>query len=350
MRLIFAFNLNCFVDGGCIWVFVFSSQQDTVTRIRGLVCVLLILILFTTIVPLTRGDSVQDTNANIADAYARTMFDPNYYLDRQAQSLSAFTNDFIRGLFDPLSWLAKALGINTYGDAATAVKAFLTIGSVIRMADYSTLFFTYPFTSSPFEDWDIKSKFAGLAETLRSGSNLPDIQYTIGRLQALKSRVDACPDAQLMSSMFGGAAAAKNSAKAGVDSAISFLQAVAKYRAAFSVKITQLWTDRQSYRVGDSISVTISYMCSVGNVHLRVIINIVDPRGNAVYDSHVVNEDREVWIGSGQSGTSSFRWTIPSGAVKGTYRITASLRDWSNWDTIYDYRWGDSLGPTIQIS
>lgn len=320
-------------------------------RIRGLPYVLLILILLASaFMPITFGDSLQDTNVNIADTYAKTMFDPNYYLDRQAQSLSTFSNDFVRGLFDPLGWLAKTLGIQTYGEAATAVKAFLTIGSVIRMADYSTLFFIYPITSSPLEDWDIKSKFANLAETLRNVGDLPDIRYSIYRLEALKGKIDACPDAQLMSSMLGGGTAAKNSAKAGVDSAISFLRAVSQYRASLAVKITGLWTDKQSYRVGDSVSVTISYACSFGNLHVRVIVNIVDPRGNVVYDSHVMNEDKEVWIAFGQSEMSAFWWTIPSGALSGTYRITASLRDWSNWDTVYDYRWGDRPGPTFQVS
>jgi hypothetical protein len=86
--------------------------------------------------------------AYVADAFAETLFNPYYYLGRQAQSLSLFSEDFMKSLSNPLEYLAWFLSIGKYSSAATAMKEFLTIGSVCRMADYSVLLFLYPITSS----------------------------------------------------------------------------------------------------------------------------------------------------------------------------------------------------------
>lgn len=77
------------------------------------------------------------------------------------------------------------------------------------------------------------------------------------------------------------------------------------------------------------------------------VVEIKDPNNRTVYDSHPRNEDMEVWLDSGSSATRTFNWRIPDGSTAGTYQVNASLRDWNNWDKIYDYRWGDKLGPSF---
>ena len=226
----------------------------------------------------------------------------------------------------------------------------MTIGAVIGIAYYSTLFFTYPITSSPYDDWDMRSRFSSLATALGNGGDVTSIaQLTAYRLQALEGKIDQCPDANLTSSMFGGdaAATAKKSAKIGVESAISFLQAVLKHNSR-AAKIMGLLTDKQYYSVGETVLVTILYASNFGNTHLRVIVNIIDQRGNTVYDSHPVNEDKEVWLAPGQSGTSSFQWRTTVASTE-TYTLKANLRNWDDWNTIYDHLWEDQPDPTFQV-
>jgi hypothetical protein len=110
--------------------------------------------------------------------------------------------------------------------------------------------------------------------------------------------------------------------------------------------ITSLTTDRNSYSVNENVSVrfTAKNESSV-SLHLRYVVEIKDPNNMTVYDSHSRDEDMEVWLDSRTSATRMFNWMIPDGSTAGTYQVNANLRDWNNWDTIYDYRWGDKPGP-----
>jgi hypothetical protein len=116
-----------------------------------------------------------------------------------------------------------------------------------------------------------------------------------------------------------------------------------------AAQIGDLRTDRSTYAQGDKVTVIFPYR-NTGSVRirLRLVVNIVDLNQKAVYDSHVIGEDRDVWVDPGQSGSVNFYWSSGS-ALAGTHRVTASLRDWNNWGTVYDYRWGDKPGPTFAI-
>jgi hypothetical protein len=84
-------------------------------------------------------------------------------------------------------------------------------------------------------------------------------------------------------------------------------------------------------------------------IELRMVVEIVDPSGRSVYDSHRVDQDRRHDLDPGQTASGEFTWTIPADAALGTYEVKASLRHWNIWDEVFDYRWGDRPGPRFTI-
>jgi hypothetical protein len=115
--------------------------------------------------------------------------------------------------------------------------------------------------------------------------------------------------------------------------------------------ITSLTTDRNSYPVNEKVYVSLTAQNgSSVRLHLRYVVEIKDPNDRTVYDSHPRNEDMEVWVDSGSSATRTFNWKITDGSTAGTYQVNASLRDWDNWDRVYDYRWGNNPGPSFNFT
>jgi len=119
-----------------------------------------------------------------------------------------------------------------------------------------------------------------------------------------------------------------------------------------AAQIISITTDKTQYSISETVSIPFTIK-NTGNVrlHLRMVVNIEDPNGVIVYDSHKTSpiQDKEYWLDPGQQKSDSFQWTIPSGAPSGTYKIYASLRNWDDWNKIYDYRWGDKPGPTFKV-
>jgi hypothetical protein len=119
-----------------------------------------------------------------------------------------------------------------------------------------------------------------------------------------------------------------------------------------AAQIVSIGTDKAQYSIGETVNIPFTIK-NTGNVklHLRVIVNVEDPKGVIVYDSHKTSpvQDKEYWLDPGQQASGAFQWAVPSGASQGTYKILASLRNWDDWNKIYDYRWGDKPGPTFKV-
>lgn len=115
-------------------------------------------------------------------------------------------------------------------------------------------------------------------------------------------------------------------------------------------QLVSISTDKSQYVVGEVVRIPF-IIRNTGNVRLelRVILEIRDPRDNLIYDSHAAGEDKRYVLGPGEQASGEFAWRIPPNAPAGTYRIAVSLRDWNNWNIIYDYRWGDKPGPTFTV-
>jgi hypothetical protein len=115
-------------------------------------------------------------------------------------------------------------------------------------------------------------------------------------------------------------------------------------------RITSLTVDRNQSTVGETIRILYTIR-NTGNVSLdlRMIVEIVNPYGQLVYDSHRLNQDKRHFLNQGQNASGEFIWTIPADSVPGIYEVRASLRDWNVWDKIYDYRWGDRPGPRFIV-
>lgn len=172
------------------------------------------------------SEQTNDEKAKIAERFASTIFDEGYWAKQQTSALSYFSNDFIEGLVDPLDILASSLGINTYSDAATAIKQFVTMGSVIQAADYAMLF---QLCRSSTAGYDFKTEFKNLAKQIRNDEDVSGKAREIkSNLMKLKNDIDQCSDANLISSMWGGAKKAKDSAKKAVDGAIKYLDGLTK--------------------------------------------------------------------------------------------------------------------------
>jgi PKD repeat protein len=115
-------------------------------------------------------------------------------------------------------------------------------------------------------------------------------------------------------------------------------------------RITSLTVDRNQSNIGETIRVSYTIR-NTGNVSLdlRMVVEIVNPYGQLVYNSHRLNQDKRHFLNQGQSASGEITWTIPADSVPGIYEVRASLRDWNSWDKIYDYRWGDRPGPRFIV-
>jgi subtilase family serine protease len=117
-----------------------------------------------------------------------------------------------------------------------------------------------------------------------------------------------------------------------------------------TAQIVSLTTDKNQYNRGETVRIRYTIR-NTGDVRieLRMVVEIVDPLGRSVYDSHRVDQDRRHDLDPGQTASGEFTWTIPADAVLGTYEVKASLRHWNIWDKIFDYRWGDRPGPRFTV-
>jgi subtilisin-like proprotein convertase family protein len=117
-----------------------------------------------------------------------------------------------------------------------------------------------------------------------------------------------------------------------------------------TAQIVSLTTDKNQYNPRETVRIRYTIR-NTGDVRieLRMVVEIVDPSGRSVYDSHRVDQDRRHDLDPGQTASGEFTWTIPADAVPGTYEVRASLRHWNIWDKIFDYRWGDRPGPRFTV-
>jgi subtilisin-like proprotein convertase family protein len=117
-----------------------------------------------------------------------------------------------------------------------------------------------------------------------------------------------------------------------------------------TAQIVSLSTDKSQYNRGETVRIRYTIR-NTGDVRieLRMVVEIVDPSGRSVYDSHRLDQDRRHDLDPGQTASGEFMWTIPADAVLGTYEVRASLRHWNVWDKIFDYRWGDRPGPRFTV-
>jgi hypothetical protein len=115
-----------------------------------------------------------------------------------------------------------------------------------------------------------------------------------------------------------------------------------------SAQILIISTDESQYGVGEDVKITFTIQ-NTGSTELdlRFVVDIVDPDNNIVYDTHPIGQDKRYPLESGAQASGELTWTIPSDSPCGNYRVEASIRDWNNWDTIFDYRWSDKPGPTF---
>ena len=117
-----------------------------------------------------------------------------------------------------------------------------------------------------------------------------------------------------------------------------------------TAQIVSLTTDKNQYNPRETVRIRYTIR-NTGDVRieLRMVVEIVDPSGRSVYDSHRVDQDRRHDLDPGQTASGEFTWTIPADAVPGTYEVRASLRHWNIWDKVFDYRWGDRPGPRFTV-
>jgi archaellum component FlaG (FlaF/FlaG flagellin family) len=117
-----------------------------------------------------------------------------------------------------------------------------------------------------------------------------------------------------------------------------------------TAQIISLTTDKNQYNPRETVRIRYTIR-NTGDVRieLRMVVEIVDPSGRSVYDSHRLDQDRRHDLDPGQTASGEFTWTIPADAVPGTYEVRASLRHWNIWDKIFDYRWGDRPGPRFTV-
>jgi len=117
-------------------------------------------------------------------------------------------------------------------------------------------------------------------------------------------------------------------------------------QAIGSVEIKSVTINEPSYPPCYPFQLT-TWFENTGDVltHLRAVAQIEDPYGDIIYDSRAQGDDVDRWLDRGDSSFAEFSWEIPQDAKLGTYRTFVSLRDWDNWNILYD----EEPGPTFQV-
>jgi spore germination protein YaaH len=99
--------------------------------------------------------------------------------------------------------------------------------------------------------------------------------------------------------------------------------------------------EKTSFLPGETVRVTFSAVNTGEPVFVQTVLNIRNPNGQWVYDSHQLNQnnfgiDPEIPLGS-EMQYYSFDWQIPDeGAVFGAYDIGGSIRAADNFDITYE--------------
>ena len=122
------------------------------------------------------------------------------------------------------------------------------------------------------------------------------------------------------------------------------------YTTVRAARIVSLTVDKSECAAGETVKVKYTIQ-NTGNarLHLRVVLEVKDPSDKTAYDSHKVGKDREYWLDPGQQISGSFSLKISRAAPPGVYKVLMSVRDWDDWNVIYDYRWGDKPGPEFVV-
>ena len=117
-----------------------------------------------------------------------------------------------------------------------------------------------------------------------------------------------------------------------------------------SASIISLYTDSEEYFVGDTVEIFYTVE-NTGDASLRLmlVVDIKDPDDKYAYNSNSEGEDEELILQIGEQQSGRFSWTIPTSAKEGTYRVEASIRDWNDWDTVYDCICGIQEAATFEI-
>lgn len=102
-------------------------------------------------------------------------------------------------------------------------------------------------------------------------------------------------------------------------------------------EIIDIRFDAYYYR-GDTIEIYVDvHNPTSSQLHYLVAVNIIDPDGVTVYDSHQVGQDIDKYVAGGlYVAFGPYRYTLPSNAKTGTYHVLAGLKLYP-W-TELDYR------------
>lgn len=116
-------------------------------------------------------------------------------------------------------------------------------------------------------------------------------------------------------------------------------------------KILAINTDKSTVRHGGTIAVTVKVLNLQRGQHRQlVVVNIVDSRGKAIYDSHQTGEDIDFVIGyREQKIVGPFTVRIPTSASRGTYYVLVGYRE-HPWDPLIQFRGTPSQPPVTRIS
>ena len=90
---------------------------------------------------------------------------------------------------------------------------------------------------------------------------------------------------------------------------------------------------------GETVRVTLKADNTNQFVPVKTVLNIRNPDNSTwAYDSHTASQDNsyDSPLNNGETDYYSFDWTIPAGARLGAYDILGAIRDYNNWDLVYD--------------
>ena len=95
------------------------------------------------------------------------------------------------------------------------------------------------------------------------------------------------------------------------------------------------------HRPGDQVEFRLRVR-NIGDVGVeyRVVIFIRGPAGSVIYDTNSDDADLKIFLEPEDDPDATdeahfMNWTIPLSAVDGTYEVTAQLRNWNDFDSLY---------------
>lgn len=116
-------------------------------------------------------------------------------------------------------------------------------------------------------------------------------------------------------------------------------------------KVLGILTEKNAFRRGEVIRVTVEVQnLQPGQRQQLVVLNILDSKEKAIFDSNLVKQNIDFVIGPNEKRTvGPFTFKIPSGTPRGTYTLLVGYREYP-WEPLLQFQGAPWCPPVRTIT